>query len=44
MLCLWLNKGMIWVSEQRLVDHTNTIPGNKSMNELEIKGTGKELS
>ena len=28
MLSLWLNKGMFWVSEQRLVDHANTIRRN----------------
>ena len=25
MLSLWLNKGMFWVSEQRLVDQANTM-------------------
>ena len=24
-LSLWLNKGMLWASEQRLVDQANTI-------------------
>ena len=28
MLSLWLQKGMFWVSEQRLVDQTNTIRRN----------------
>ena len=28
MLSLWLQKGMFWVSEQRLVDQANTIRGN----------------
>ena len=26
-LSLWFNKGMFWVSEQRLVDQANTISG-----------------
>ena len=28
MLSLWLQKGMFWVSEQRLVDQANTICRN----------------
>ena len=28
MLSLWLNKGVFWVSEQKLVDHPNTICRN----------------
>ena len=28
MLSLWLNEGMFWVSEQRLVDQANTICRN----------------
>ena len=36
-LNLWLNKGMFWVSEQRLVDQTNTIRRNSWMTELEIE-------
>ena len=35
MLSLWLQKGMFWVSEQRLVDQTNTIRRNSWMTELE---------
>ena len=35
MLSLWLQKGMFWVSEQRLVDQANTICRNNWMNELE---------
>ena len=47
MLSLWLQKGMFWVSEQRLVDQVNTIRGNSWMTELEIeelerKVTGKD--
>ena len=35
MLSLWLQKGMFWVSEQRLVDQENTIRRNSWMTELE---------
>ena len=31
MLSLWLQKGMFWVSEQRLVDQANTIRRNSWM-------------
>ena len=37
MLSLWLQKGMFWVSEQRLVDQANTICRNSWMTELEIE-------
>ena len=37
MLCLWLSKGMSWLSEQRLVDQANTIRNNGWMTELEIE-------
>ena len=37
MLSLWLNKGMFWVSEQRLVDQVNTIRRNSWMTKLEIE-------
>ena len=37
MLSLWLNKGMFWVSEQRLVDQENTIGRSSRMTELEKK-------
>ena len=37
MLSLWLQKGMFWVSEQRLVDQANTILRNSWMTELEIE-------
>ena len=36
MLSLWQQKGMFWVSEQRLVDQANTIRRNSWMTELEI--------
>ena len=35
MLNLWLQKGMFWVSEQRLVDQANTICRSSWMAELE---------
>ena len=44
MLSLWLNKGMFWVSEQRLVDHANTICRNISMTELEIEELERNLA
>ena len=37
MLSLWLQKGMFWVSEQRLVDQGNTICRNSWMTELETE-------
>ena len=37
MLILWQQKGMFWVSEQRLVDQANTIRRNSWMTELEIE-------
>ena len=37
MLSLWLQKGMFWVSEQRLVDQANTIRRDSWMTELEIE-------
>ena len=37
MLSLWIQKGMFWVSEQRLVDQANTIRRNSWMTELEIE-------
>ena len=48
MLSLWLQKGMFWVSEQRLVDQANTIRRNSLMNkleteELERKVTGSDI-
>ena len=36
-LSLWLQKGMFWVSEQRLVDQANTICRNSWVTELEIE-------
>ena len=37
MLSLWLQKGMFWVSEQRLVDQANTVRRNSWMTDLEIE-------
>ena len=36
MLSLWMQKSMLWVSEQRLVDPANTISRNSWMTELEM--------
>ena len=36
-LSLWLNKGIFWVSEQRLVDQGNTTRKSNWMTELEIE-------
>ena len=44
MLSLWLQKGMFWVSEQRLVDQANTIPRNSWMTELEIQELEKKIT
>ena len=44
MISLQLNKGMFWVSEQRLVDQGNTIRRNSWMNELEIQELERNLA
>ena len=44
MLSLWLNKGMFWVSEQRLVDQANSIRRNSWMTELEIEELERNLA
>ena len=44
MLSLWLQKGMFWVSKQRLVDQTNTIRRNSWMTELEIEELEKKVT
>ena len=44
MLSLWLNKGMFWVSEQRLVDQANTICRNSWMTGLEIEELERNLA
>ena len=44
MLSLGLQKGMFWVSEQRLVDQVNTIRRNSWMTELEIEELGRKVT
>ena len=44
MLSLWLQKGMFWVPEQRLVDQANTIRGNSWMTELEIEELERKVT
>ena len=44
MLSLWLKKGMFWVSEQKSVDKTNTIPRNSWMTELEIEELERKVA
>ena len=44
MLSLWLQKGMFWVSEQRLVDQANTIRRKSWMTELEIKELQRKVT
>ena len=43
-LSLWLNKGMFWVSEQRLVDQANTIHKDSCTTELEIEEMERNLA
>ena len=43
-LRLWLNKGMFWVSQQRLVDQGNTLSRNSWMTELEIEELESNLT
>ena len=44
MLSLWLQKGMFWVPEQRLVDQANTIRRDSWMTELEIEELERKLT
>ena len=44
MLSLWLQKGMFWVSEQRLVAQVNTICRNSWMTELEIEELERKVT
>ena len=44
MLSLWLQKGMFWVSEHRLVDQANTIRRNSLMTELEIEELERKVT
>ena len=43
-LSLWQEKGMFWVSEQRLVDQANTICRNSWMTELEIEELERKVT
>ena len=44
MLSLWLQKGMFWVSEQRLIDQANTIRRNSCMTELDIEELERKVA
>ena len=44
MLSLWQQKGMFWVSEQRLVDQANTVRRNSWVTELEIEGLERKVT
>ena len=44
MLRLGLEKGMFWVSQQRLVDQANTICRNSWMTELEIEELERKVT
>ena len=44
MLSLWLYMGMFWVSEQRLVDQTNTIHRNSWITELDIEELERKVT
>ena len=43
-LSLWLQKGMFWVSEQRLHDQANTIRRNSWMTKLEIEELQRKVT
>ena len=43
-LSLWLQKGMFWVSEQRLIDQANTYPRNCWMTDLEIEELERKVA
>ena len=44
MLSLWLQKGMLWVSEQRLVDQANTTRRNCWITELQIEELERKVT
>ena len=44
MLSLWLQNGMFWDAEQRLVDQANTIRRNSCITELEIEELERKLT
>ena len=41
---LWLQKGIFWISEQRLVDQANTIHRNSCMAELQIEELERKVA
>ena len=44
MLSLWQQKGMLWVSEQTIVDQANTVRRNSWMSELEIEDLERKVT
>ena len=44
MVSLWLQKGMFWLSEQRLVDQANTVRRNSWMTEFEIEELERKVT
>ena len=44
MLSLWQNRGMFWVTEQRLVDQENTILRNTWMTQLELEELERKIT
>ena len=44
MISLWLNKVMLWMPEQRLVEQANTILRNSWMTELKIEELESNLA
>ena len=44
MLSLQLQKGMFWVSKQKLVDQANTICRNSWMDELEVEELARRVT
>ena len=43
-LSLWLQKGIFWVSEQRLVEQANAIRRNSRMTELEMEELERKVT
>ena len=43
-LSLWMQKGMFWVSEQRLVDQVNMVRRNRWLTELEIEELERKVT
>ena len=44
MQSFWLQKGMFWVSQRRLVDQANTVRRNSWMTELEIEELERKVT